>query len=95
MCAHYHSITDPALLSKYFAVEALTKAAKSDVWPGYSSVFIRRHTHADAGDEAVPDRETVLAQSDIISLHCPLTPASRNCICIEQFKKIETQCDFD
>lgn len=54
MCAHYHSITDPALQSKYFAVEALTEAAKSEVWPGDSSVFIRRHTHADTGDEA-PD----------------------------------------
>jgi glycerate dehydrogenase len=35
------------------------------------------------------DPETVLAQSDIISLHCPLTPASRNFIGIEQFKKMK------
>ena len=27
--------------------------------------------------------------SDIISLHCPLTPASRNLIGIEQFKKMK------
>jgi putative SOS response-associated peptidase YedK len=66
MCAHYHSITDPTLLSKYFAVEALTKAAKSDVWPGYSSVFIRRHPYADVGDEAVLSREAVVGRFGLI-----------------------------
>jgi hypothetical protein len=47
MCAHYHSVTHPALLQYYFGVDAPTDAAKSDVWPGCSSVFIRRHPHAD------------------------------------------------
>ena len=66
MCAHYHSITDPTLLSKYFAVEALTETAKSDVWPGYSSVFIRRHPYADVGDEAVLSREAVVGRFGLI-----------------------------
>ncbi len=66
MCAHYHSITDPALLRKYFAVEALTEAAKSDVWPGFSSVFIRRHSRADVGDEAVPSREAMVGRFGLI-----------------------------
>ncbi len=66
MCAHYHSITDPALPSKYFAVEALTEAAKSEVWPGYSSVFIRRHPYADVGDEAVLCREAVVGRFGLI-----------------------------
>ncbi len=66
MCAHYHSITDPTLLSKYAAVEALTEAAKSDVWPGYSSVFIRRHPYADVGDEAVLSREAVVGRFGLI-----------------------------
>ena len=66
MRAHYHSITDPTLLSKYFAVEALTEAAKSDVWPGYSSVFIRRHPYADVGDEAVLSREAVVGRFGLI-----------------------------
>lgn len=33
---------------------------KSDLWPGYLGGFIRRHPHADVGDEAVPQREALL-----------------------------------
>jgi glycerate dehydrogenase len=35
------------------------------------------------------DPEKVLAESDVISLHCPLTEASRNFIGLEQFKKMK------
>jgi len=66
MCAHYHSVTDPTTLRQYFDVDAPTHAAKSDVWPGYSSVFIRRHPHADVGDEAVPNREAVVGRFGLI-----------------------------
>ena len=47
------------------------------------------HPPPKASDVEFTDPETVLAQSDIISLHCPLTPASRNFIGIEQFKKMK------
>jgi len=66
MCAHYHSVTDPTKLQQYFDVDAPTHAVKSDVWPGYSSVFIRRHPHADVGDEAVPNREAVVGRFGLI-----------------------------
>ena len=66
MCAHYHSVTDPTKLRQYFGVDAPTDAVKSDVWPGYSSVFIRRHPHADVGDEAVPNREAVVGRFGLI-----------------------------
>ena len=33
--------------------------------------------------------DDVLAQSDVISIHCPLTPATRNVIGIEQFRKMK------
>ncbi|HYA19179.1 MAG TPA: D-2-hydroxyacid dehydrogenase [Burkholderiales bacterium] len=33
--------------------------------------------------------DTVLAESDVISLHCPLTPESRNMIGLEQFHKMK------
>ena len=33
--------------------------------------------------------EQVLAESDVISLHCPLTPASRNLIGINEFRKMK------
>ena len=33
--------------------------------------------------------DEVLAQSDVISMHCPLTPSTRNLIGYEQFKKMK------
>lgn len=40
------------------------------------------------GVEFTP-QDTVLAESDVISLHCPLTPESRNMIGLEQFRKMK------
>ena len=36
--------------------------------------------------------DQVLAESDVISVHCPLTPATRNLIGIEQFRKMKRNC---
>ena len=66
MCAHYHAVTDPALLRNYFGVEAPSGAAKADVWPGYSSIFIRRHPYAEVGDEAVPKHEAEVGRFGLI-----------------------------
>ena len=66
MCAHYHSVTDPSQLREYFDLDAPTATAKSDVWPGYTSVFIRRHPRADVGDEAVPAREAGVGRFGLI-----------------------------
>jgi glycerate dehydrogenase len=52
-------------------------------------VLFADHPPPKAANVEFTDPETVLAQSDIISLHCPLTPASRNFIGIEQFKKMK------
>ena len=52
-------------------------------------VLFADHPPPKAADVEFTDPETVFAQSDIISLHCPLTPSSRNFIGIEQFKKMK------
>jgi glycerate dehydrogenase len=52
-------------------------------------VLFADHPPPKAADVEFTDPETVLTQSDIISLHCPLTPTSRNFIGIEQFKKMK------
>ncbi|MCF8164835.1 MAG: D-2-hydroxyacid dehydrogenase [Polynucleobacter sp.] len=52
-------------------------------------VLFADHPPPKAPDVEFTDPENVLAESDIISLHCPLTPASRNFIGIEQFKKMK------
>jgi hypothetical protein len=58
MCSHYESIKNPKRLAEAFQV-AMPVGVRADVWPGYQSIFIRRPKEADAGDEAVPDREAV------------------------------------
>ena len=52
-------------------------------------VLFADHPPPKAADVEFTDPESVLAQSDIVTLHCPLTPASRNFIGIEQFKKMK------
>ena len=37
-----------------------------DVWPTYKALFIRRPQEADAGDEAVPEREALAGQFGLI-----------------------------
>ena len=66
MCAHYQAVTDLQTLRRQFGVDMSSAEARSDVWPSYSSVFIRRHPHADVGDEAVPDRELSLGRFGMI-----------------------------
>ncbi|MFZ4553872.1 MAG: D-2-hydroxyacid dehydrogenase [Betaproteobacteria bacterium] len=52
-------------------------------------VLFADHPPPKAPDVEFTDPDTVLAESDIISLHCPLTPESRNFIGLEQFRKMK------
>jgi putative SOS response-associated peptidase YedK len=58
MCAHFESPTQPARLRQFFNVD-LPENVRQDVWPGYTSTFIRRHPNAEVGDAAVPGREAL------------------------------------
>jgi hypothetical protein len=68
MCAHYQAVTDLPTLRRHFGVDTSSAEARADVWPAYSSVFIRRHPHADVGDEAVPERELSVGRFGMICL---------------------------
>lgn len=59
MCAHYEGVADPRSYAQQFRCAPAPEVGKTDLWPGYLGVFIRRHPHADVGDEAVPEREGV------------------------------------
>jgi putative SOS response-associated peptidase YedK len=59
MCSHYQGIKEQQRYEKYFGTPAPLEAGKVDLWPGYLGSFIRRHPHADVGDEAVPELEAV------------------------------------
>lgn len=59
MCSHYQTIKKQEEYRRHFGVAPPLDPGKHDVWPGYVGVFIRRHPHADAGDDAVPEVEAV------------------------------------
>lgn len=59
MCSHYQAIKERERFSRHFSVEPSADLGKHDLWPGYVGSFIRRHPHADLGDEAVPEREAI------------------------------------
>lgn len=59
MCSHYQAIKERERYRRHFGVEPPADPGKHDLWPGYQGSFIRRHPHADVGDEAVPEREAL------------------------------------
>ncbi len=59
MCSHYQAPSKPEIYRAAFGIEPPADLGKHDVWPGYAAGFIRRHAHADLGDDAVPAREAL------------------------------------
>lgn len=66
MCAHYEGVKDPKTYADRYSSAPPPDAGKVDLWPGYLGSFIRRHPHADVGDEAVPEREALLGSFGLI-----------------------------
>lgn len=66
MCAHYESVKDPERLQRSFGVRAPAELGKTDVWPGYKSIFIRRPKENDHPGETAPDREAMLGSFGLI-----------------------------
>lgn len=66
MCAHYEGVKDPKTYAERYSSASPPEAGKVDLWPGYLGSFIRRHPHADVGDEAVPEREALLGSFGLI-----------------------------
>jgi len=59
MCSHYQALKEQDKYRRDLGVEPPVGLYKFDMWPGYLGAFIRRHPHADVGDEAVPSREAL------------------------------------
>jgi putative SOS response-associated peptidase YedK len=66
MCSHYQPVTKREVLKSHFGVQAPAQMGRADMWPGYEGIFIRRHEHADVGDEAVPAQEATLGRWGLI-----------------------------
>lgn len=59
MCSHNQAVKEIEHYRRHFGVAPPADPGKQDLWPGYQGTFIRRHPHADVGDEAVPEREAL------------------------------------
>ncbi len=59
MCAHFQAPAQPQAWREHFGAEPPAGVRRTDIWPGYEGAFIRRPPGADAGDEAVPEREAL------------------------------------
>ncbi len=59
MCSHYQALKERERYQRHFGVEPPPEPGKLDLWPGYLGSFIRRHIHADVGDDAVPKHEAL------------------------------------
>lgn len=59
MCSHYQGLKEAQRYERSFGVQPPQEPGKYDLWPGYMGSFIRRHAHADVGDEAVPRFEAL------------------------------------
>jgi glycerate dehydrogenase len=53
------------------------------------ATLIARRRRAPAADDGRTDFEEVLERSDIVSLHCPLTPATQNLMGAAEFRRMK------
>lgn len=77
MCSHYQGMKERDRYRRHFGVEPPADLGKHDLWPGYEGSFIRRHPHADVGDEAVPEREALLGLFGMVPHWAPDTKTTR------------------
>lgn len=89
-CFFDHPIVDLAGSTLGIFGEGVLGQATAQVGRAFGmKVLFADHPPPKAPGVAFTDPEKVLAESDVISLHCPLTEASRNFIGLEQFRKMK------
>ncbi|ANN78892.1 SOS response-associated peptidase [Bordetella flabilis] len=66
MCSHYTALKKAEQMERYFRARGIP-IPKSDMWPRYPGVFVRRPAEWESGDEAVPEREAVVGHWGLIS----------------------------
>ena len=59
MCSHYQAVKEREKFLRHFGLASPPEDGKLDMWPGYLGAFIRKHPHAEVGDEAVPAYEAL------------------------------------
>ncbi|MDI1246480.1 MAG: SOS response-associated peptidase [Rhodoferax sp.] len=77
MCSHYQGVKERERYIRNFGVEPPAGLGKHDLWPGYEGIFIRRHPHADVGDQAVQEREALPGLFGLVPHWSPDTKITR------------------
>jgi putative SOS response-associated peptidase YedK len=77
MCSHYQALKERELYRRHFGVYPPVDLGKHDLWPGYLGTLIRRHPHAEVGDEAVPAREALNGLFGLVPSWSPDTKMTR------------------
>ncbi|BCO27293.1 hypothetical protein MIZ03_4373 [Rhodoferax lithotrophicus] len=79
MCSHYQALKESTRYQSHFGVMPPPEPGKLDLWPGYLGSSIRRHPHADLGDDAVPKYEALNGLFGLVPHWATDTQISRNC----------------
>jgi len=66
MCSRYEPVLNRVRLNQHFGIDQIDSGLKPELYPGYLGHFIRKHEHADVGDEAVPLRELMIGSFGLI-----------------------------
>ncbi|MBL8339396.1 MAG: SOS response-associated peptidase [Rhodoferax sp.] len=59
MCSHYQATQERERFFRRFGVYPPDDAGKTDIWPGYAGLMLRRPAAHGAGDDAVPPMEAL------------------------------------
>ena len=78
MCSHYESVKDRQTLKSHFKIDDLPDDIKTDMWPTYMGVFVRKHDPANTGEMLAPEREILLGSFGLIPHWATDTKIARN-----------------
>lgn len=77
MCSHYQSVKERERFIRQFGVEPPHGIGKTDLWPGYTGPFIRRHPQADVDQAVVPPQEALMGLFGLVPHWSPDTKITR------------------
>jgi putative SOS response-associated peptidase YedK len=78
MCSHYQALKERERYLRHFGVEPPSEPGKFDLWPGYVGSFVRRHPHADVGDQAMSQREALPGLFGLVPHWAPDTAITKH-----------------
>lgn len=66
MCSHYESVKDRHTLKTHYKIDVIPDEVRTDLWPTYMGIFVRKYEPDNADDKATPEREILLGSFGLI-----------------------------